>query len=149
MIAHRDGEDLLTPAGEELRSIVESMGVWGQRWARGDVIAKKYDASLLMWDIHRNVDIAALPASRVVVYFHPQGSSDRKSHFWLVLEALTVDLRLTDLGHDIEAEVDITTMVDDWMGRAGRWVASVLPRRATEPYGGLKRWRPPDCSVAS
>ena len=32
------------------------MGVWGQRWARGDVVTKRYDASLLMWDIHRNVD---------------------------------------------------------------------------------------------
>ena len=57
VVEHRDGEYLLTPAGEELRTVIESMGVWGQRWARGDVIAKKYDASLLMWDIHRNVDV--------------------------------------------------------------------------------------------
>jgi hypothetical protein len=33
--AHRDGEYLLTAAGEELLPIVESMSVWGQRWARG------------------------------------------------------------------------------------------------------------------
>jgi len=36
----------LTSAGEELRPIVESMGVWGQRWARGDVRARHLDASL-------------------------------------------------------------------------------------------------------
>ena len=62
------------------------MGVWGQRWARGDVVAKNYDASLLMWDIRRNIDTDGVPARRVVVHFHLQGSSDRKSHFWLVLE---------------------------------------------------------------
>lgn len=120
VVEHRGGEYLLTPAGEELRTVIESMGVWGQRWARGDVVAKHYDASLLMWDIHRNVDVSALPAQRVVVHFHLQGSSDRKSHFWLVLDSPTVDLCLTDPGHDIDVEVGghITTMVDYWMGRA-------------------------------
>jgi hypothetical protein len=56
----------------------------------------------------------------VVVHFHLQGSSDRKSHFWLVLDAPTVDLCLTDPGHDIDVEVagHISTMVDYWMGRA-------------------------------
>ena len=77
----------LTPAGEELRAVIESMGVWGQRWARGDVVAKHFDASLLMWDIHRNVVVrGAAGPERVVVHFHLRGSSDKKSHFWLVLE---------------------------------------------------------------
>ncbi|WP_426245507.1 winged helix-turn-helix transcriptional regulator [Nocardioides sp. LHG3406-4] len=119
-VVERRGNDyLLTPAGEELRTVIESLGVWGQRWARGDVVAKKYDASLLMWDIHRNVDVSALPEERVVVHFHLQGSTDRKSHFWLVLEAPTVDLCLTDPGHDVDVMVagHIKTMVDYWMGR--------------------------------
>ena len=98
------------------------------------MVAKNYDASLLMWDIHRNVDVAALPPQRVVVHFHLQGSSDRKSHFWLVLDAPTVDLCLTDPGHDIDVEVagHITTMVDYWMGRAD-FMAAVKRRR---PGGG-------------
>jgi len=119
VVDHVDGEYRLTMAGKELWPVIESMGVWGQRWARGDVIAKHYDASLLMWDIHRNVDPSALPERRVVVHFHLQGSSDRKSHFWLVLESPTVDLCLTDPGHDVDVEVagHVETMVDYWMGR--------------------------------
>lgn len=119
VVEHHEGEYVLTPAGLELRSVIESMGVWGQRWARGDVIAKNYDASLLMWDIHRNIDVAALPSQRVVVHFHLRGSSDGKSHFWLVLKSPTVDLCLTDPGHDIDVEVaaPVDTMVDYWMGR--------------------------------
>lgn len=38
----------LTEAGEELRPIIEQLGVWGQRWARGDVRPEHLDASLLM-----------------------------------------------------------------------------------------------------
>ena len=87
VVDHVGGEYHLTAAGKELWPVIESMGVWGQRWARGDVIVKNYDASLLMWDIHRNVDVDALPEHRVVVHFHLQGSSDKKSHFWLVLES--------------------------------------------------------------
>ena len=109
----------LTPAGEELRAVIESMGVWGQRWARGDVVTKRFDASLLMWDVHRNVVVEALPEGRVVVHFHLRGSADKKSHFWLVLDAPAVDLCLTDPGHDVDVEVagHVATMVDYWMGR--------------------------------
>ncbi len=109
----------LTPAGEELRPIIESMGVWGQRWARGDVQARHMDASLLMWDIHRNVRAERLPPGRVVVHFHLRGSSDKKSRFWLVLEPDAVDLCLVDPGYDVDLDVEghVRTMVDYWMGR--------------------------------
>jgi len=109
----------LTPAGEELRPLIESMGVWGQRWARGDVTARHMDASLLMWDIHRNVDVEKLPPGRVVVHFHFRGSSDKKSRFWLVLAPDTVDICLTDPGYEVDLHVEghIRTMVDYWLGR--------------------------------
>lgn len=109
----------LTPAGEELRGVIEAMGVWGQRWARGDMVAKPHDASLLIWDMHRNIEFDALPSRRVVVHFHLLGSSDGNSHFWLVLDAPNVDLCLTDPGHDIDVQVagNVATLVDYWMGR--------------------------------
>lgn len=111
-------EYFLTPAGKELRPIVEAMGSWGQRWARGDVAARHMDASLLMWDVHRNVRVEQLPDRRVVVHFHLRGSSDKKSRFWLVLDQDIVDLCLTDPGHAIDVHVEghIRTMADYWMG---------------------------------
>lgn len=112
------GEYRLTPAGEELRPIIDLMGVWGHRWARGDVVAKHYDASLLMWDIHRSVVADRLPGRRVVVHFFLDGSSDRKSHFWLVLDGGRADLCLSDPGHEIDLHVraHVRTMIDYWMG---------------------------------
>jgi DNA-binding HxlR family transcriptional regulator len=119
VVERRNGEYHLTRAGEELRPLIESMGAWGRRWARGDVQAKHYDASLLMWDIHRNIDAGRLPQRRVVVHFHLEGSSDRKSHFWLVLQPTAIDLCLTDPGHDVDIHVagHVRTMVDYWMGK--------------------------------
>jgi len=77
------------------------------------------DASLLMWDVHRNIDRESLPERRVVVHFHLRGSADKKSRFWLVLEPDVVDLCLTDPGFEPDLFVDchIRTMVDYWMGR--------------------------------
>ena len=119
VVEHRTASTCLTPAGEELRTVIESMGVWGQRWARGDVEAKRFDASLLMWDIHRNVDVEALPAQRVVVHFHLQGSATARATSGWCWTRPAVDLCLTDPGHDIDVEVagHVETMVDYWMGR--------------------------------
>jgi hypothetical protein len=83
------------------------------------VVRELHDASLLMWDIRRNIDIRRAPAHRTVVYFHVTGSSDGKSHFWLVLEgAAAADLCLTDPGHqvDVTVEAHVRTLVDYWMG---------------------------------
>lgn len=118
-VVEREGNDYrLTQAGEELRPIIESMGVWGQRWARGDVEAKHHDATLLMWDIRRNVHLERLPARRTVVHVHLKGSSDGKSHYWLLLDRAGADVCLADPGYEVDLVVvgHVRTMVDYWMG---------------------------------
>ena len=119
-VVERDGSEYhLTPAGEELRPIIETMGIWGQRWARGDVEAKHHDASLLMWDIRRSIHTERLPERRTVVHFHVRGSSDGKSHYWLVLDAGAVDVCLTDPGYEVDLRVEghVSTLIDYWFGR--------------------------------
>jgi DNA-binding HxlR family transcriptional regulator len=119
VVARVGGEYRLTPAGQELRPIIDLMGVWGHRWARGDVVAKHHDASLLMWDIHRNIVAERLPGRRVVVHFFLDGSSDHKSHFWLVLDEGCADFCLIDPGHEIDLHVrgHVRTMIDYWAGQ--------------------------------
>lgn len=53
----------LTESGEELKPIIMQLGVWGHRWARSDLSAQDLDPSLLMWDIHRNLDAGFFPLS--------------------------------------------------------------------------------------
>ncbi len=40
----------LTEAGKDLRSVVETIGIWGQRWVDTDLSLDNLDPSLLMWD---------------------------------------------------------------------------------------------------
>ena len=82
----------LTPAGLELRPIVELLGAWGHRWARSNLNKDDLDAGLLMWDMRRSVDPAIFPNHRIVVQFEyfdaPQGARD----WWLVSENGEIDL---------------------------------------------------------
>jgi DNA-binding HxlR family transcriptional regulator len=110
----------LTEAGKELGPIVEALGTWGQRWARGDVRPDHLDASLLMWDVHFRVVPEAFPPGRVVVHFHLDGSRDGKSRFWLVLHGSEADLCLMDPGYEIDVEVEahVSALIRYWMGDA-------------------------------
>ena len=111
----------LTPAGEELRPIIEQLGTWGHRWARKDV-ADDLDPSVLMWDLRRRIDHEATPAHRVVVRFDLSGvprDHAAKRTWWLVLEPGEVDLCLKDPGFPVDVTVaaDLATLTAVWMGR--------------------------------
>lgn len=120
IVERRGSGYFLTEAGEELRPIIESIGLWGQRWSRGEVDPANLDASLLMWDIGRRVATENIPPRRVVVHFHLEGSTDNKSRFWLVLDGEDADLCLTDPGFEVDLHVKghVRAMVRYWMGLA-------------------------------
>ena len=46
----------LTDAGQDLRQVVEIVGLWGQKWVESSVSLRNLDPSLLMWDMGRNLD---------------------------------------------------------------------------------------------
>ena len=105
----RGREYFLTPAGEELRPVIERLGEWGQRWARSKVSADDLDAGLLMWDIHRRVNTDRLPDRRVVVQFDFRAvpkTVRRPPTYWLILERRDVDLCLKDPGFEIDLFVN-------------------------------------------
>lgn len=110
---------LLTRAGEELRPIVEAMGVWGRRWIQGDLTDNELDADLLMWDARRRIDVSNAPAGRTVVRFvFPDQPPERRS-YWLVVERDgDVDLCWTDPGYavDLVVEADLAIMTGIWVG---------------------------------
>ncbi len=109
----------LTTAGEDLLPVVKALGVWGQRWVESSLSLRNLDASLLMWDMRRNLDPTPLPHQRVVVQFrYPELPANRRD-FWLVVEpAGSVDLCSSDPGFDVDLYVttDLRTMTAIWMG---------------------------------
>jgi DNA-binding HxlR family transcriptional regulator len=107
----------LTPAGLELRPIVELLGAWGHRWARSNLNKDDLDAGLLMWDMRRSVDPAIFPNHRIVVQFEyfdaPPGARD----WWLVSENGEIDLCLNDNGYDVDIVIksSLKTMTEVWI----------------------------------
>lgn len=109
----------LTAAGEDLKSVVEAVGFWGQRWVDADLSLEKLDASLLMWDMRRNLVPDPLPKRRSVIQFHFDGSPTGDADWWLIVDADgEVDLCSIDPGFpvDLLVRVPLREMTAIWMG---------------------------------
>ena len=109
----------LTKPGQELRPVVESMGIWGQRWIETRLSLENLDPSLLMWDMRRNFNPAPLPDRRIVIQFLYRNLPEAKRRWWLVVDADgEVDLCWSDPGFDVDLYVttDLRTMTAIWMG---------------------------------
>jgi hypothetical protein len=79
--------------------MIDRFGEWGQRWARAQIDRGDLDAGLLMWDIHRRVDVAVLPPERVVVrvdFLGVPATMRCPRTWWLLLARSEVDLCLKD-----------------------------------------------------
>jgi DNA-binding HxlR family transcriptional regulator len=108
----------LTRAGEELRPIVMSLGMWGQRWVEANLSLKNLDPTLLMWDMRRGIVPSRFPPGRTTVQFlYPEVEPSRRS-YWLVVEDGEVDLCFTDPGHEVDLFVrgPLRVMTAIWMG---------------------------------
>jgi DNA-binding HxlR family transcriptional regulator len=108
----------LTEAGKDLRDVIMSLGVWGQRWIESSLSLKNLDPSLLMWDMRRNLAPASLPDRRCTVKFvYPELGVGRR-FWWLVIDGGTVDLCAVDPGYDVDLYVhgSLRSMTAVWMG---------------------------------
>ena len=54
----------LSEAGRDLKTVIESLGAWGVRWAFGEPQPEELDAGLLIWRIHQRIDRERLPDRR-------------------------------------------------------------------------------------
>jgi len=108
----------LTDGGEELRPIIEQLGVWGQRWARSDMSKKDLDPSLLMWDMHRNIVTSYFDGERKVLRFEYVDYPSKMRLWWLVVTGDVVDICLKDPGHEVDLLVQarLKTMTQIWLG---------------------------------
>jgi DNA-binding HxlR family transcriptional regulator len=115
----RNGHDYhLTAAGQELFGIVQGLGEWGQRWANMEIREEDVDPSLLMWDMHRRINVERLPDQRIVARFQFTGTA--RGTYWLILERPEPSVCLTDPGFETDLHVTADTLALHriWMGHA-------------------------------
>ena len=109
----------LTPAGHDVRSVVEAMGFWGQKWVESKQSLDNLDPKLLMWDMRRNLNPEPLPKRKIVIEFLYPEQPASKRRWWLVIEPDGfVDLCWADPGFtvDLHVETKLRVMTAIWMG---------------------------------
>lgn len=118
VVVRRDDGYFLTEAGEELRPIVVACGEWGKRWAERKVKNADVDVALLMWDMQRRIDLAAIPRDEIVVELEFRGAPRGKERFWLHFKGGSVELCLTRpaRGVDLTVRTSPRTMAETWLG---------------------------------
>ncbi len=88
----------LTPAGMEFVPLIESLGVWGQRWARRQLAENEIDLGLLIWALERSVDPNAFARDRTVVRVEFTDQPENKRLWWFLNSEGKCQLCLTDPG---------------------------------------------------
>jgi DNA-binding HxlR family transcriptional regulator len=111
---------VLNQAGQELRPVVEALGAWGIRWI-GHLGDEDLDPKLLLWDMHRNINHAAIPAGRTVVQFTFSDVPAGTRHWWLVITSDDADVCDADPGYPVTVTViaSLRRMVEIWRGDLG------------------------------
>lgn len=107
----------LTEAGQELKEVINSLLIWGARWAFEEPAEEDLDPVLLMWWMRSRVYVDHLPDERVVVQFCFTGA--RYDTFWLLLTKEDVSVCLTDPGFETNVLVTtpLSTFFQIWLGR--------------------------------
>jgi DNA-binding HxlR family transcriptional regulator len=98
----------LSPAGRELMLIIESFGLWGKRWFKGDVNLSKLDAGLLMWDVRRLMKPNHLMVLGCVIEFHFPELANKRQHHWMVVKENNVDYCILDPDQDTDLLIATT-----------------------------------------
>ncbi|MCH8990121.1 MAG: helix-turn-helix transcriptional regulator [Chloroflexi bacterium] len=106
----------LTEAGADLFAVVKGLGDWGQKWVNHKIGHEDTDPALLVWDMHRRVNIELLPKERVVVQIDFHGAA--KGTYWLILERPEPSACYQDPGLEIDLFVSADTVAIHrvWMG---------------------------------
>jgi DNA-binding HxlR family transcriptional regulator len=109
----------LTPAGKELKPVVEAIGIWGHRWVQTESSLDNLDPNLLMWDMRRNISVDPMPLRRSTIQVILSDQPDSKRNWWLIVQpGQDTDLCSVDPGFDVDLFLvaSLGTMTEIWMG---------------------------------
>lgn len=140
---------VLTPAGEELRPVIASIGAWGQRWAR-DIRDEDLDPGWLVWAMHRRLDTRTLPRGRTVIELDFTDAPAKQRTFWLVCNDGAVEVCLKPPGFETNLTVttSVRTLAEIWRGLRRIEPEMRAGRLRLEGDAGLRRLFP-NCLLLS
>ncbi len=110
-------EYVLTEAGEELKTVLQAIGVWGQRWAR-DIDPDDLDPGWLVWSMHRRLNLPDLPSGRTIVEIAFTDAPADQRFFWLVCDQQRAEVCVKPTGFDVDLRVitPVRVLAEVWRG---------------------------------
>lgn len=107
----------LTPAGRDLKPVIEAMNEWGSRWGEPDPEPDDLDPLIAICMLKSRMRTSEMPAERVVIEVAIIG--DREARAWLVCERQGVSMCFDDPGFDIDLWVkgDVQALYSIWLQR--------------------------------
>jgi DNA-binding HxlR family transcriptional regulator len=108
----------LTEAGAALAPTIESLAVWSKRWLPATLSEERADPDLVMWDMHRRMNLERMPQTRTVIQFDFPDQPKARQTRWIVGDRSGVELCITDPGFEVDLYVsaDSRVMVLVWYG---------------------------------
>lgn len=113
----RGYEYRLTAAGKELAPLIETLAVWGMRWARNQLTDDELDVEFLMRELQRRLKTGYLPDGQTVICVTFDELTRHKT-WWLVVEGEKIDLCTEDPGKEVDLYLNsnVRTLVEVWSG---------------------------------
>lgn len=130
----RGYEYRLTAAGKELAPLIETLAVWGMRWARSQLTDDELDVEFLMREIQRRLQTQFLPDGQTVMCITFDELTLHKT-WWLIVEGNDVDLCTEDPGKSVDLYLNSSTrtLVEVWEGTLD--VRTALRKKAITAHG--------------
>jgi DNA-binding HxlR family transcriptional regulator len=139
----------LTPSGDALACQLITLGEWAVQWSLGDPTPEQIDPQLLLWRMHRRVNLDSVPARRVTIQFDFHRPHTARG--WLVLDHHDSTVCVHDPGYDVDVWVkaDATALLKVWIGKL-RFETAVErnqltidgPRQLTTGFSRWFTWSP-------
>ena len=123
------GEYRLTAAGEDLATVLDAMGEWGERWL--DVTPDHANPIYMLnsW-VKSYLDVDALPDRRVVVRFQFRDQPQKVNPMWVIFDGEDSEVCRKAPGFEDDLVVDAESVaIAEWhLGRID-WTMAVRSRR--------------------
>jgi DNA-binding HxlR family transcriptional regulator len=113
-----DGGYQPTEAGAELWPAIEALAVWGKTWLPATLSRDQADPDLIMWDLHRRMELGRLPPGQTTILFDFTDQPATKRLRWILCDPAGAELCITDPGTEVDLYVttDSRTMAWVWYG---------------------------------
>ena len=130
----RGYEYRLTAAGKELAPVIETLAVWGMRWARSQLSDDELDVEFLMREQQRRLQTEYLPDGQTVICITFDELSLHKT-WWLLVDGDEVDLCTEDPGKDVDLYINtnVRTLVEIWNGHSS--IRTALANKSIKTSG--------------